>query len=117
MLRFISPFIRRPSFLIKTFEVTLIHSTAPQPQGWPKTILCKGDMTILEAARVHQINLPLPCNTGDCLNCIGKVRAGSIDRPENMRLDPYRTSRGFTLTCVSRPKSNVSILINNRNEL
>jgi ferredoxin len=73
------------------------------------TIECPSDKFILEAAEDNNIELPYSCRAGSCSTCLGKVKSGSIDQPDQTFLDEDQIASGFALTCVTYPTSDVTI--------
>jgi ferredoxin len=81
------------------------------------TIDCPDDKFILEAAEDNNIELPYSCRAGSCSTCLGKVKSGSIDQPDQTFLDEEQIGNGFVLTCVAYPTSNSTILAHEEENL
>ena len=87
------------------YKVRLVNAA----QNLDVTIDCADDKFILEAAEDNNIELPYSCRAGSCSTCLGKVTSGTIDQPDQSFLDEDQIAKGFILTCVSYPTSNVTV--------
>eukprot|EP01038_Epipyxis_sp_PR26KG_P010162 gene10162-13670_t len=83
-------------------KVTIIHN------GKEYNLNCREDESILNAALDANIELPYDCNMGVCLTCPSKVVSGIVDQSEGT-LDTTVTDKGYALTCVTYPRSDVVI--------
>jgi ferredoxin len=87
------------------YNVKLVNKA----QNLDVTIKCASDKFILEAAEDNNIELPYSCRAGSCSTCLGKIVTGKIDQPDQTFLDEDQIAKGFVLTCVSYPASDVTL--------
>jgi ferredoxin len=95
------------------YKVRLVNTS----QNLDVTIDCPDDKFILEAAEDNNIELPYSCRAGSCSTCLGKVTKGTIDQPDQTFLDEDQISKGFVLTCVAYPTSDVTVLTHEEENL
>jgi ferredoxin len=98
---------------MKKYKVRLLNTA----QNIDVTIDCPGDKFILEAAEDNNIELPYSCRAGSCSTCLGKVTKGSIEQPDQTFLDEEQINKGFVLTCVAYPTSDVTVLTHEEENL
>lgn len=93
------------------FKVTL-----QTPDG-EQSFECPDDIYILDQSEVEGLRLPFSCRTGTCASCAGKVLSGSIDQSEQAFLQEDQMEKGYCLTCVTLPLSDVTIKTHCEEEL
>lgn len=79
-------------------------------------IRCGPDTTVLQAAIDAGIDLPHSCMSGSCLTCPAKLSAGKVDQSEGV-LEDDQIEKGFMLTCVSYPLSDLKLDIIEESDL
>lgn len=95
-----------------------IHNvTLIMDDGSAKVIKCADNVYILDAAEDANLELPYSCRAGSCSTCLGIVQAGQVDQNDQTFLDKAQLKKGFALTCVSYPVSDVTILTHQESNL
>lgn len=59
--------------------------------------------SVLEAARLANIEAPYACRSGVCSTCRAKLLAGEVEMEANYALEDYEVERGYVLTCQAHP--------------
>jgi len=99
-----------PSTATPTQATSNTHAISVDWDGKIYNFECTSDQTILQAALDKDIQLPSSCMSGTCFTCPAKILKGSVDQEEGA-LDDEQKEKGFCLTCVSYPESDVDIKI------
>ncbi|KAG6522680.1 hypothetical protein ZIOFF_019827 [Zingiber officinale] len=87
------------------------------PEGVEHEFEASGDTYILDAAEDAGIELPYSCRAGACSTCAGQMVSGKVDQSDGSFLDETQMEKGYLLTCVSYPKSDVVIHTHKESEL
>ncbi len=87
---------------MKIYQVRLINKAINLDQ----TISVSEDQYIFDRADEKGIKLPSGCLQGECSGCLAKLISGEIDQSEQKFLKPSEIAAGYTVTCVSYPRSN-----------
>jgi ferredoxin len=72
--------------------------------------------SILEAGLDAGLDLPHDCKLGVCLTCPGKIVSGTVDQ-SGTTLDDSVVEQGYTLMCMSYPRSDMVIRCIEEDEL
>lgn len=75
-----------------------------------RTIAVPDDQYILDIAEDEGIRLPSGCKQGDCSVCVARLISGEVDQTEQKFLRPAEVATGYTVTCVSYPRSDCTLL-------
>lgn len=95
------------------YTVKLIN----KKHGTEQTINVEEGEYIIEAAEKQGVEMPYSCRAGTCSTCLGRLLSGQITQPEQKTLDEEQLSKGYILTCVSQPLSDLEIEIDVEDEL
>jgi len=63
----------------------------------------RSGQSILEAARLANIEAPYACRAGVCSTCRAKLIEGEVDMEANYALEDYEVAAGYILTCQAHP--------------
>jgi ferredoxin len=83
------------------FSVELVRSG--------RTLSCRPDETILDAAFAVGLRLPASCTQGMCGTCKSTKLSGDVDMQHNGGIRPREIDQGKILVCCSRPLTDVRI--------
>ena len=89
----------------KTFRISILR-----PDGKDDSFDCPADMTILDAAEDAGIeDLPSSCRAGACASCTAQIVDGQVDQGQQAFLNEEQRKKGYCLSCVSYPLSDLKL--------
>ena len=90
--------------MANTYTVEILH------QGQTHVIEVPDDRPILEVANDEKgLGLPISCSAGVCTTCAALITAGTVDQTDGMGVSLELQDQGYTLLCVSYPRSNIKL--------
>ncbi|KAI3496504.1 hypothetical protein L1887_38868 [Cichorium endivia] len=98
------------------YTTTCSYKVSIEHEGQTTELEVDPDETILDKALETGMAVPHDCKLGVCMTCPAKLLAGSVDQSEGMLSDDV-IERGYSLLCVSYPKSDCQIKIIPEEEL
>jgi ferredoxin-NADP reductase len=90
-------------------------STAPQElmveqDGQPiGSAIVEPGQTLLDAGLAAGLPMPYSCTVGNCGDCMVKLRRGDVAQSEPNCLTAAQKADGYVLTCVGRPRSDITV--------
>ena len=74
-----------------------------------RTIVCRSDQTILQAASAAGIRLPFACSHGMCGTCKSRLVSGRVEMQHEGGITQGEIDRGMILVCCSKPLEDLKI--------
>ncbi len=74
-----------------------------------RTIECRSDTFVLDAARRAGVRLPSSCSKGLCGTCKSKLIEGTVDMKHGGGIRQREIDAGMALLCCSKPTSNLVV--------
>ncbi|XP_071717236.1 ferredoxin C 1, chloroplastic [Rutidosis leptorrhynchoides] len=100
----------------RRLTTTCSYKISIEHEGKTTEIEVESDETILEKALETGMDVPHDCKLGVCMTCPAKLLSGNVDQSEGMLSDDV-IERGYSLLCVSYPKSDCVVKIIPEEEL
>ncbi|KAK1432342.1 hypothetical protein QVD17_09238 [Tagetes erecta] len=97
-------------------HTTCSYKVSIEHDGVTTNLEVDPDETILDKALETGMSVPHDCKLGVCMTCPAKLLTGDVDQTEGMLSDDV-IERGYSLLCVSYPKSDCQIKIIPEEEL
>lgn len=74
-----------------------------------RTVTCRADENVLDAALAARVRLPSSCNQGMCGTCKIPKLSGEVEMNHNGGIRPREVAAGKILACCSKPLSDLSL--------
>ncbi|WP_329225333.1 2Fe-2S iron-sulfur cluster-binding protein [Streptomyces sp. NBC_00111] len=86
------------------------HEMTVEENGHPMgTVVVEPGRTLLDAGLAAGLPMPHSCTVGNCGECVVRLREGEVTQGEPNCLTPRQRAEGYVLTCVSCPRSKVTL--------
>jgi len=74
------------------------------------------NLSLLDIAEKNNLFLPYSCRVGACSVCLGQIVSGNY-KQEQYFLDDSNIKKGYCLTCVTYPLSDLTVLTHQEDKL
>ena len=96
------------------FYTIKIHN---RQAGTHKTFTIPDDRYILQSVEEFKDQLPFSCRNGACTACAVRILSGQVYQPEAMGLSNELKKKGYSLLCVSYPRSDLVVETQDEDEV
>ena len=77
--------------------------------GEIRSLRCRENQTVLNAAEEAGVVLPSSCCAGGRITCAVAITEGRVEQPDAMGVKNELRERGFSLLCVAFPRADLTL--------
>ena len=100
-----------------TVEIEIPESSELDEAGETLEFGVDDDEYILSSVRSQGLWLPADCQQGWCITCAARLEEGEVDVSDAKRYYDSDRDAGYVLTCVAKPRSDVTLVVDQYDEL